>query len=113
MAAMQSATKVKLSVSLDPDTVRALDAAVREGRFTSRSEALEQGLRSWVRAQLRRARNAEVDAYYDGLTIAEAAEDSEWAELAHRTLQRDCADRAPTRPIRASRTRAASRRRGG
>ena len=83
------AAKAKISVTLDRNTVAALDLAVKQRRFLSRSGALEQAVSSWLREEQRRMRDTEIDRYYDAMTDAERQEDREWADLGARLLVRE------------------------
>src|SRR5436190_23571429 len=86
--------KTKISLTLAPKTVMALDAAVAAGRYASRSAALAGALESWVREERGRKRDAEIDAYYDALTPEEIEEDRLWTGAGARSLAREV-DAAP------------------
>jgi len=72
------ASKTKVSVTVDSDTLRRVDALLG-GR--SRSEVFEQALTSWVREHRKRGLAEETERYYRSLNEAEASEDREWASL--------------------------------
>ena len=108
--------RAKISITLERETVDALDRAVADRRFPSRSEAVERALSDWVRRERRRLRDAQIDAYYDALGPDEAAEDRGWAELGGASMVREAAlgrmaaERAATR--RPDRRRRRARERG-
>jgi len=100
-------------LTLAPETVRWLDHAVAEGRYASRSEAVGEALAGWVREESSRARDSEIDAYYDALTAAEVEEDQEWARLGLASLTRDESEKeAHAKRVHSGRTAKATRRRG-
>ena len=84
-----STKRTKLSVTIPPSTVALLDGAVAAGRFKSRSAALAGAIAGWVESERCRLRDEEIDAYYDGVTAAEADEERAWSELARQALVRD------------------------
>jgi len=90
-------SKAKVSVTLASDTLAAIDHAVAETRFPSRSAAIETLLRAWVRGERRRQRDAEIDAYYDSLTEEEQEDERDWAELGYLTFARDTAPEVRSR----------------
>jgi Arc/MetJ-type ribon-helix-helix transcriptional regulator len=85
--------KAKVSLTLPPEMVSALDDAVADGRYASRSDAMAGALAGWVREERRRRRDAEIDAYYDGATAPEVEEDRDWAALGQSSLGRDAVHR--------------------
>jgi hypothetical protein len=77
-------TKVKVTVTLAPDIVSALDEKARENNSGSRSAALEAVLRDWQYARALQKLEEETAAYYDSLTEEQKRKDAEWAEFAGR-----------------------------
>lgn len=80
------AAKAKISVTVDADLVAQIDRGVRAHRYLSRSAAIEIALQGWARAERRRQRDAEIDAYYASMTDEERDEDRRWAEAAQADL---------------------------
>lgn len=78
--------KAKISVTVAADLVAQIDRGVRARRYLSRSAAIETALQRWAREERRRQTDAEIEAYYAGMTDEERAEDRRWAELAHTSL---------------------------
>jgi Arc/MetJ-type ribon-helix-helix transcriptional regulator len=78
--------KAKVSVTLSQDSLVTIDEAVRHHRYASRSAALDDALSQWLRAERRRQRNVEIDAYYDGQTAEEVEEELDWASLHYRSM---------------------------
>ena len=95
---MTAARKVKISVSIDPSLLGAVDRyAARVG--VTRSAAMERWLSQISRQENLNRLEEETAAYYDSLTTAERQDDDDWASAASaraRKLQID----EPTRPGR-------------
>lgn len=81
-------SKLKVTLSLDPELVVAVDEAVKHEIADSRSAAVEEALRSWRLERRRRQLEREVEAYYRTQTEAERREDRAWARFASRQAQR-------------------------
>ena len=75
----RSATKVTLTLPADLLTV--VDRFVDEHPGTTRSGLCAEALRDWLRA----AQEAEIAAYYGGMSDDERREDAEWAAAAARS----------------------------
>ncbi len=73
---MTGVRKVKLSITLSADLVRALDRQAAAGAGRTRSSVLESWLRSVERSHRARALEEAVAAYYDSLDD-EARDDDE------------------------------------
>ncbi len=73
---MSVVRKVKLSITLSADLVRALDRQASAGSGRTRSSVLESWLRSVERSHRARALDQAVAAYYDALDD-EARDDDE------------------------------------
>jgi Arc/MetJ-type ribon-helix-helix transcriptional regulator len=71
------AQKSRLSVTVAKDVLDDVERCLRAGAFRSRSAIVEAALRTWATRQ----REAEIHAYYDGLSSKEHAEDLDWAKL--------------------------------
>lgn len=74
-----SGMKVKTSVSLSEEVLRAIDGATTEGE--SRSEFIEQVLKRHFRLMRRADRDRRDAAIYARLAAAERAESEQWLEL--------------------------------
>lgn len=79
-----TAPKAKISVTIAADLVSTIDRGVRARRYPSRSAAVEAALDRWARAENRRQRDAEIDAYYLGMSGKDRADDEQWADFATR-----------------------------
>lgn len=78
--------KAKISVTVAAELVAQIDRGVRARRYLSRSAAIETALQRWAREERRRQTDAEIEAYYSGMTDEEREEDRQWTELAHASL---------------------------
>ena len=76
---MKSAVKVKVSVSLPADLVRKIDHETAARRGGTRSGVMETWLREADRRRAQTRLNDRIEAYYGSRTVAEKAEDEEWA----------------------------------
>jgi metal-responsive CopG/Arc/MetJ family transcriptional regulator len=75
---MATARKVKISVSIDPSLLGAVDRyAARVG--VTRSAAMERWLSQISRQENLNRLEDETAVYYDSLTAAERQDDEEWA----------------------------------
>ncbi|MBI4537390.1 MAG: ribbon-helix-helix protein, CopG family [candidate division NC10 bacterium] len=88
MARQRTVRKVRVTMTIEPKTVVALDQAVEAHGFPSRSRALEAALNYWLAQQKQQQIEREVQAYYRSLTVQEKREDKEWAEFASRQVAR-------------------------
>ena len=75
-------TKTKVTLSLDPVLVAAVDERVKGSRSLSRSGVIENLLRQWYEEEQQRQLEHETETYYLSLTDEERQEDRTWAELA-------------------------------
>jgi metal-responsive CopG/Arc/MetJ family transcriptional regulator len=75
--------KTKISVTVERALVQECD---RQSRGGSRSEVVESALAAWLRERRRRSLEEEIERYYASLPARERKEDSQWAELATRSL---------------------------
>ena len=76
--------KRKLSLSLDSDLLDNLAAIFPAA---NRSASIEQILRVWLQQRAKAQLDAEVEAYYRGMTAEELAEDAAWARMGEETLR--------------------------
>jgi metal-responsive CopG/Arc/MetJ family transcriptional regulator len=81
-------TKRKVSITLAPDLLRAVDAAVRKRSHLNRSAIIESWLRRGARMQLEDRLRDETIAYYESLTREETREDAAIARAASRAARR-------------------------
>lgn len=77
-----SAIKVKVTTSLDPDLVRSIDKYLKESKISSRSQFIEDVLRTWQMEQKKRNIESEIEQYYKSLSDKERKEDQEWTDIA-------------------------------
>ena len=85
---MRDAVKEKVTVSLDPELVHAVDQEVRAHHVDSRSAVVEEALRLWQVEQQRRAIEQRTEAYYRSRSQREQREDQAWTRLATRHAKR-------------------------
>ena len=85
---MGNAVKEKVTMSLDPELVQAVDREVRARHANSRSAVMEEALRLWQAAQRRRAIEEGVETYYQTRSEKERREDRNWTRLASRQTKR-------------------------
>jgi metal-responsive CopG/Arc/MetJ family transcriptional regulator len=81
-------TKHKVSITLAPELLRAVDAAVRKRSHLSRSAIIEGWLRRGARMELEDRLRDETIAYYQSLTREETREDAAIARAASRAARR-------------------------
>ena len=85
---MRDAVKEKVTVSIDPELVNAVDQEVRTHHVASRSAVVEEALRLWQVEQQRRAIEQATEAYYRSRSQKEQREDQAWTRLATRHAKR-------------------------
>lgn len=85
---MRDAVKEKVTVSLDPQLVNAVDREVRVHHADSRSAVVEEALRLWQVEQRRRAIEQGTETYYRSRSQKEQREDQAWTRLATRHAKR-------------------------
>lgn len=88
MGRQARARKIRVTATLDPEMVKALDQAATRHGLTSRSQALETALAHWLREQRRQEIEREMEAYYRSLTRAEKRENQEWTQFVARSASR-------------------------
>ena len=75
-------TKVKITTTIDPDIVRAIDSYLEKNKTRSRSKFIEDILRSWYMEQKRNEVEKKVEEYYLSLSKEEKEEDRGWTRIA-------------------------------
>jgi metal-responsive CopG/Arc/MetJ family transcriptional regulator len=81
-------TKHKLSITLAPDLLRAVDVAARKQSHLNRSAIIERWLRRGARMELEDRLRDETIAYYESLSREERREDAAIARAASRAAKR-------------------------
>ena len=85
---MGNTVKEKVTISLDPELVDAVDQEVRAHYADSRSAVVEEALRLWRIEHQRRAIEHGIEAYYRSRSQKEQREDHAWARVASRHAHR-------------------------
>ena len=85
---MRDAVKEKVTVSIDPALVDAVDHEVRAHQVHYSSAVVEEALRLWQVEQQRHAIEQGTEAYYRSRSHKEQREDQAWARLATRHAKR-------------------------
>ena len=75
-------------MAIGPETVAALDRAVKTRGLSSRSKALETALNHWLTEHKRQQIEREIEEYYRSRNVREKGEDREWARFASRQAAR-------------------------
>ena len=79
---MKHAIKEKITMSIDPVLVHAVDAAVKAKQGGSRSAVVEEALRLWQLERRRKAIEKQTEEYYQSRSKADVKEDLEWGRIA-------------------------------
>lgn len=82
------AVKVRVTASLDPALIQAIDELAKEAGHASRSRLIEEALQHWIAEQRRCDLEQQIERYYLSLSEAEREEDREWAEGASHAATR-------------------------
>lgn len=77
-----SSVKVKVTASLDPELVKAIDEFLNELKTQSRSQLIEDVLRKWHKEQKKREIENQIEEYYLSLSNEEQEEDRQWSKIA-------------------------------
>ena len=85
---MKSESREKVTVSLDPGLLEAVDQEVRVHHAGSRSAVVEDALRLWRTEQQRLAIEQGVEGYYRSRSRRDVGEDRAWARFAGRQSMR-------------------------
>ncbi len=80
--------KAKVTVTLDPKLVAAVDECAKELPGGSRSAVIEQVLKAWYERQELACLERETEAYYQSLTKIELEENRLWAQGASQAARR-------------------------
>jgi len=80
--------KVKISTSLDGELVKAIDEVLKKSKARSRSQLIEDVLRSWYKEQKKRELESQIEEYYLSLSDEEQQEDRDWDEVAAKSVSR-------------------------
>ena len=75
-------SKVKITTTINPDIVHAIDSYLKETKNRSRSKLIEDILRSWYMEQKRSEIEKKIEEYYLSLSEDEKKEDKEWTKIA-------------------------------
>ena len=81
-AKRSSSGKVKVTASLDGQLVKDLDAFLKESKTRSRSQLIEDVLRTWQIERKRRELESQIEEYYLSLPKEEREENRQWGEIA-------------------------------
>jgi len=87
MTYRSSSSKIKVTATLDPELVKAIDESIEKATARSRSQLIEEILRDWQTAQQRREIERQVEDYYRSLSTAEQDEDKEWSRIPSRAAR--------------------------
>ena len=85
---MKSASKTRVTLSLDAYLLSALDAMVEQFRINSRSAMVEDILRRWYLSRQQIQLERQTEAYYRSLSEAEQEEDRQWGKIAGEQVER-------------------------
>ena len=75
-------SKVKITTTINPGIVHAIDSYLKETKNRSRSKLIEDILRSWYMEQKRSEIEKKTEEYYLSLSEDEKKEDKEWTKIA-------------------------------
>ena len=84
---MKNAIKDKITVSIEPGLLQAIDLEIRSHHANSRSSVIEKAIRFWQLEQRRRAIEQQTEAYYRSRSKTEQKEDREWGRIAARQIK--------------------------
>jgi metal-responsive CopG/Arc/MetJ family transcriptional regulator len=77
-----SATKVKVTASLDKELVHNINNFLKTSKIRSRSQFIENILRKWHNEQKKQDLEKQIEAYYLSQSDKERKEDRQWTEIA-------------------------------
>jgi metal-responsive CopG/Arc/MetJ family transcriptional regulator len=80
--------KMKVSTSLDAELVKAIDELLKKSKARSRSQLIEDVLRSWYKQQKKRELESQIEEYYLSLSDEEQQEDRDWDQIAAKSAHR-------------------------
>ena len=81
-------SKAKITITLNPELLRQIDALSNSSRAASRSRLVEEAVRLWLYAQAQKELERQTEAYYLSLSKAERKEDKQWSKVAARSAKR-------------------------
>ncbi|NCQ33087.1 MAG: hypothetical protein GW802_37700 [Armatimonadetes bacterium] len=84
---MLTATKAKVTLTLDPDLVAAVDAYAGNGMPRSRSATVEETLRQWRHQAAVQECEREIEDYYTSMTDEERADYEDGSEFASKAAK--------------------------
>ena len=73
--------KLKLSITLDPETVDYIDRQVKKKNYQNRSQCVEYALKLWSQQQRVNTLNEGIATYYRSQTSQDIQEDDVWNQL--------------------------------
>jgi len=76
-----SSTKIKITASLDPELIKAIDGYLAQSNIRSRSRFIEDILRSWHHRQKKQEIESQIEQYYLSLSAEEQEEDRKWTRI--------------------------------
>ncbi len=79
--------KVKVSLTLDENVLRAVDLEAAQDPGSNRSAFIEAVLRGWMDRRQHRTLHEDIATYYLQRSTDEATEDESWAELGDSTVE--------------------------
>ncbi len=85
---MRRTVKEKITVSIAPELVDAVDQEIRAQQAGSRSAVFEAALQLWRTEQHRRAIEQATAAYYRSRSVKEQWEDRQWTQSTSRYANR-------------------------
>jgi len=80
--------KTKITITLNPELVRQIDALLDSPQAGSRSRLVEEAIRRWLREEAQQELERQTEEYYQSLSEAERKEDKEWSNIATRSARR-------------------------
>jgi len=83
-----SPTKIKITASLDPELIKAIDGYLAQSNIRSRSRFIEDILRSWHHRQKKHEIESQIEQYYLSLSTEEREEDRKWTGIAADSARR-------------------------
>ena len=81
-----SSLKIKVTASLDANLVKAIDGYLKESKARSRSQLIEDVIRSWHMEQKKRKLECAIEQYYLSLSEGERKEDQEWTDITAQSI---------------------------
>jgi metal-responsive CopG/Arc/MetJ family transcriptional regulator len=82
-----SATKVKVTASLDKELVHTINNFLKTSKIRSRSQFIENILRKWHNEQKKQDLEKQIEAYYLSQSDKERKEDRQWTEITAKSAQ--------------------------